>query len=821
MDPRDTKQTQTFAEIQATEPDLQIDKFLRLLRKYQLKDRQLDDRLDLTVTLKITLVEEFPIRTPDALIQRLKEIYGNLSIRFCQRHWNSAFTSVRQHSDESLENFCFPIARFILEHSYLPSEIYKLIKSQFPWDSWFESSEWRVWTQTDEQDARFVYNIIGRGNFEQDLLIETIPAEPFDSPNYDRLLGTILHSTGLCRNQQEQQALQVLSTIPMDVRPAVAWQRMAQILYDAAIQSGREEAESLFLQVVAEAMELFPDDEDFPYLKNAFLLETLPAFASKEKIIKALKEHPEHETQLFLLAKCYLQLDLFEQAYSVLKYLCDDQPVNLKYYSYLTRALNGVLSRPVEVTQKPAYLERMLLQLQLDIYDLVEAPEPLKSDPDIKALKHYADSASRRHLQDGSEPTPYPQDVKAAMEMAKDDKVRIFLFWQYQLTFLTVTDLQEIHDLILDYFEEFPDAFEAVYAAAGLYYGQDRYEQAYELYDRARQLNPQYAYTYQGMARSALHLGEHEKCIAASRVFQHAKKYDREGYYCMGKSYFDNNEYQKAYACFHWMVQLEGGKPSPHDQYIFMLSLRDFLREQEEADRLDYLEAVDDALQVFDSFPKGKEFKENTDGIWSLVYAGEICEIVGHIEKGLEYINPVIDFFYNRNIIAHKAQAALKTRLLVQLHRYGEAFEFLKGHLNDLQNGKDFEQEIAFFEPILKQIEEKRKNASELNRKLHDLINKSANSPAEWRHVYQQLMLKARMEKDYPVMLAAGTHYFEFYNVPDEDDVFMAFWLADAFTHTGSPQEAKVHWKRCLEAGKSFSQKYPNLITMAGMKLNA
>ncbi|PIB34360.1 hypothetical protein BFP72_02445 [Reichenbachiella sp. 5M10] len=807
------------AELQHTDPDQEIDTFVKLLCQYQVKIKGQDKGARPTEGLRAAIMID-AIHTPDQLIHQMHTVYSDLTIRFDFAQWEALVQNVIKHAEGNLQSYCLPIAQFLQGHSFLLSDVFLLIRKSFPWDKWYDSPDWRVWCQEDQQTTRFVREVLEQGNLELDLLIQSIPTEGWESKGMDDLLEIILHGSVLCRQGQDQESFQMLSRTPAETRPVVVWQRMMELVYRASVTYGVEHAQALFPQVMAEAMIYYPEDEGLLFLQNSFRFETRPTFETKEEIIKTLKNHPEHERQMFLLGRCYLRTNQNQQAYKLLQQLADRHPLNLDYASYAARALDAVLSQPVDQADKRVYLERMLQQLELEIYELIEIPDSLADDPDIMALKHYAYSASRRHMQGGHEPTYYPQDTKKAMEMAQDGDVQVFLYWKYRSTFGTLDDLLEIHDLVLDYFEEFPERYETAFAAGELHLAQGNNEQAYACYDMSSQLNPEYIFNYLGKARAALRMGDHEKCLAAGRVYVHSMNYWRQGHYCIGKSYFDHKEYKEAYGSFKWMVQLEGGKPSIHDQYLLVASLRNFLLELPEADRLSYISSIDEGLQLFDDLPKQEEFVENNEGSGAYLYASEICEMAGYAERGLQYIDQVVHYWHGKNIMVNKEQAWVKVRLLRLLNRYHEAHAFLEEHINDLKHLGEKPEEIAHFEPLLAEIAKQLESETELSGKLRSLIRQSAEDPARWRATYQQMMFHAMMSKEFPVMLATGTRYFELYQEPGEDDVFMAFWLADAHVKTENPEKAKAYWKRCLEAGALFPYKYGNLISMAQMKLN-
>ncbi|MEH0152831.1 tetratricopeptide repeat protein [Limibacter armeniacum] len=805
-------------EIQTVEPDNHIHEFLSLLDQYRLTIKELT--LESTVVKpKAPTPNDALIQTPQQLIARFTEIYDCLDTRFDLCVWQAAVKSLKENTNTGLQVFCIHIIEFLLDHCYLTSDTFQLLNHSFPFDSLFETSEWNELEKNTEKSYAFVKSILNKGNFEQDLLIETIPVERYVSEQFDAYLATILHSSGLLRNGQNQQALQVLSSIPAENRPLVVWQRIIQVFYKASMLEGNERAKEIFPQFMDNALAYFPNDDHLLYLQGAFRLETRPTQESKTVLITLLKKHPQQDKLLFLLGRCYLNLKQYENAYAIFKRLVEIYPINLEYVSFSTLALDGVLSQPILVDHhldlKGNYIKRMLLQLELYIHDLIEVPEELEKDPDIEALKMYAD------LQDDQQDKGLDISLTNALHITQDKNVKLFLFNKLMDCYPNFDDILGVKDLILSFLEAYPNEFPTVYAAAGLYYAQGNYEEAYDFYDRASQLNPQHIYTFQGMARSALHMEEYDKAIAASRVFQYERKYDRSGYYCMGKSYYNMGVYDKAYECFKWMVQLVRPQPSPHDQYVFVASLSKYLSQLDEEGRKAFEHEIENAISLFESLGKDEDFDESNEGRWAYLHTAMLCEYVAMHENGLETVNHTISLWQQDNISIPIEAASLKARLLGSLFRFEEAKDFLNTHLEYLQQEPVDKEQIEEIIQMLNHINEQQEEDSELSRKLRVLMQKSDADPAEWRHVYVQLMYKAMMGKEHKVMIKAGLHYFSHYLSSDPDDIFMAFWTGNTYKELGDWETAKPYFERCLAMGELFPGESPNLVTMAGMTLRS
>ncbi|MCX2681965.1 tetratricopeptide repeat protein [Galbibacter sp. EGI 63066] len=838
---------QLHEQIKDLDFDYESNRFLELLSRYRQVYKEINypsEGLHALLKKTVELPEEKKILDPEQLIARFLEIYEKLDTRFDIRYWQSVIESDRKNSAIKTEEYCMPIAGFLMEHSYLKSDVFFLLKKAYPFDHLFQSPAWKVLMRNNEKKYVFIERIMNGGNFEQDLLIDTLPIHTYASEQLasfldagkdkddflqpisdasrqlDDLMGAILHSSILQRDGKDQVALQVLNNIPFEKRPLIAWQRMMQILYKAAILQGVEEPKEIFPKAMAEALRFFSDDEHLLYLQAAFRLETRPVNEAKEDLVMLLKKHPQQDKLLFLLGKCYFKLEKYKTAYTIFKHISELYPLNLEYASFIARSLDGILSQPIVAGKQEVYVERMLLQLEMEIYDLIAVPDELNSDPDIRALKNYAESTSEAITDKDSNFIDKVNKVQSILDEARTPKVRNFLINRLLKLYPTYDDLANDKDRLLHFYEEFPEIYDTSHALAGAYMGEEDYEKALSFYEKAKDLNGN-IYVYQGIARAALHLEQYDKSIAASRVFQQARRYDRTGFYCMGKSYFNMEEYLHAYENFKWMVQIVRPQPSAHDQYVFMASLSKFMgqKEQEGMQTTSFKGEIEKALELFDSFKRPNGFEESKDGQWAVFHAAKLCEYALLYEKGLLYVNELMAIWYAAGFYNLRGADLLKGRLLMVTLRFDEAQSFLQSNIEYLEQSDAGQEQIDENIELLGRVKEQLAKDSELSGKLRFLIQKSAEDPDHWRHVYVQLVQKAMMTKEHQVMITAGLQYFSLYDFPHADDIFMAYWTANAYKETNQWDKAKPYFERCVALGEQFPGQSPNLVAMAGLKL--
>ncbi|MCW9708720.1 tetratricopeptide repeat protein [Fodinibius salsisoli] len=763
------------------------------------------------------------IQTPGQLVARFTEIYQQLETRYDLSYWKSAIKNARENTTSQPGAYCMPIIEFLSGHSLLKSEVFALLKRSFPFVALFRSPEWEDLKANNEKNYPFLESIVDRGNFELDLLIDAIPIYQYEPQKLDFILPTILHATGLQRNGRNKEAFQAIAQIEPENMPLVGWQRLLQILYQSAVLQENEKAKELFVTTMGDAVQRFPNDEELLYLQRAFLFETRPAVENKADLISMIKEHPLQLKLLFLLGKCCLDLKEFNAGHVIFKKLSEINPTNLEYAAYVTLSLNGILSRSVKGHAKEegpkAYYKRMLQQLELDIFDLVEVPKEHIDDPDIKALKIYAHSASRAQYNGSHEPGDLPETLHNALSLATNKEVRVFLIDKLMVHYPNLDDLLEAKEMVLRFYKEFPDAHPTVFAMAGIYMAENNYEQALSFYEKARDLNPQNIYACQGVARAALHLQQYDKSIEASRIFQHERRYDRAGFYCMGKSYFDMGEYDKAYTNFKWMVQLIRPQPSAHDQYVFMASLGKHVAQLDKKAQksLFWKREIEEALQLFDSLKK-EGLGDSKQGRWAVFHAAKLCEHIAKFEKGLEYLNLVIDMWRSAGIYNLGDAATLKTRFLMMLLRMDEAKDFLQNYISYLEREQIDQEYLKTCQSLMAELEQQYvEEDDEYMKELRALVLNAATEPHRWRPEFVELMRKAMMAQAHPQMVFIGERYFQQYGTqPDEDDIFMSFWTAKAYKEFERWENAKPHFQNCLDLGAYYPKKYYNLITMAG-----
>lgn len=765
-------------------------------------------------------------QTPEQLINYFTEIYGNLATRFNILYWKSALANAKTHSIVETEAYCLPIVHFLSEHSFVKSDVLLELKKSFPILKFFETEEWDQLRST-EVNYGYVEFLINVGNVELDLQIDALLEHAYTSGQIDSILSLLARSMRLVREKDFAGAFNVLSgNIPEEAKPLLMKQREANLLFAAVVLAKQEEARGHFTNVLNQSLQRFPGDAHLLYLRAAFLFHSLSADEALEEIIATLKIDPTNKKCFFLLGKAYLTLDLNQGAYEIFQHISEFEPLNLEYVACQAIALQKVLEEQRQIAapglNKAAYMEQVFQLIDINLYEEIqEIPESLPEDSDLIALRLYAKVCEHHYYEDRRDFA----ELYKALEIAEMPELVLRLV-RKQISFHpTFAEIAQQKEFLLKYLPVFPDD-DVINFHMGSYYLQaEEYPEALEYYQKANRINPENMDTYLGVARAAEYLKEYQMAIDHIRVYLEAHNYDPVGYEILARCAINIQNYLLAYRSYRWIVQIRT-QVTPMDQFYLVNTLAAYTRNTSInlAKNNLFMEDLHEVILLFESLPKGEEFRQHPNGRVAYFWAAVLCNFAKMEEKGLEFANEAIKISADMGVKNLEDIAKYKAGFLMELGRYQENIQFLLPYVAYLQ--KNLPQEkfnifnlgfyIAASYEKLEQIDEAYQWRMLNIERYYEI---EAHDKA-WLEDYIINFFDQCLNRDNLAQIKeVGNLYLLAIEEPFHNHIYVCYWLADSYAKEGNITASTEFFQKAITYGSQFPEDYQDMVESAKSKL--
>ena len=561
------------------------------------------------------LDEEEIYQTPEQLISRFTFIYDNLATRYNLLYWKSAIANAKLHTTVSLQEYCFPIIDFLASHRFLKTDVLTEFRKSFPLASLFSTEEWKA-AEKENEMYPYIKFLVARGNIELDLHIDDLLTYNFTSDQLEAILIRLAVSLNFARQNDLPRAYNVLiENIPDEAKPLLVKQRELNILFRLALIEEQEETKSYFTDALDQALKRFPGDEHLVFLRASYLFRTASAEEARKALIEILRVSPANDKCFFLLGKCYLKLDLLNEADIIFRNLISRAPLNVEYWAQSAVATQRLLKEQSQNDSlnkdKAYYINRITQLVDLNLYEEINELSPdFPADPDIKALQLYAAACEKYYFEGLREIALLDEAVDYAR--SPDIILRIV---RKQLEFHpNFGDVARIKDYIFKHLALFPDDDQLNFKAGSYYLLLEDYAKAWKHYNKAHEANPHNLDVYLGLARAAEYLEDYQLAKENILHYQHAHNYDPVGYEILTRCSYNMQDYYTCVRSSWWLMSIKDPKNvSTEDQFFLVNALYNFVRnfptDLENCPGL--LLDIQEVILLFDSLPKETEFLQH------------------------------------------------------------------------------------------------------------------------------------------------------------------------------------------------------------------
>lgn len=815
--------------------EIDIEPILTFIQAYQRLIQQVEDStthsliIDWDSGIQQALPYDSYCDSPEKLVGYFTEIYDNPTIRFNSLFWKSAINAAVTDDSENLQLYCKPIADFLLQRPYIKSEIVRLIANSFPFGDFFPQRK-----ESDE-DTEFwntygyVYNLLRRGNLELELVADAVNTGQFTSPQLDDIYNRLLYSTRYFRENQNARAFNILTEgIPANIKPVLVWHREVNILYKAVVIEKEEKINGLFTATLNQALEAFPNDPHMLYMRAKYLYHTLSAQEFLTEITTTLKLIPEHPKCLALLGDCYLKLGIARAALIIFENLKKLYPLNMEYVTSTARAsrqyINFCINEHDPKENSTAYYINIITSLcDLKMFEDIAtfSKEAPLEDPNIQALLMYA-KVQEQLIFEGIKDKQLLLD---ALACAQDKEIIRKIKELYLKGLPNWSDIQNEKEFISTYYQENPTDAMATYQMAMYHFSLDDYEPAYQLFEAAKNADPNKHENYYNLARSASYCGNHVKAIEYIKTYLLYNKYNLAGNECLCDWTYGINDYRQSHLNARWLLSL-CNQSEFKAKYFFYLTTSLSLYLTEINGFENNIEYVKETLDLFDQYPKPENYWSDEYGSKAMYWAVKLSHSIGYFERSVNYINVIVKNAKEYTWSLKKlCLLELLPQCLYHLCRYEETIERVVPATFELleKNQTDADARTAAF-----YISFAYQQLERLNDRLHwasicvNCYTDVTDPPIEWlkTYLYDNFIDAFQFElRDHAIHL--GLAYLALIKAPCAQHILYTHYLALTYEQNNNPEAAFNMHKKCIEYGNMFPNEFQEEIAISQDFINS
>lgn len=775
----------------------------------------------------ITITEEFReivkdfkteegYNSPEKLIQHFDVLYDNPRTRFNYVLWKSAIDSLQIFDNEKLEEYVKPIADFLITKHFLKSDVLHLIAKTVPFGEFFSK------VRNEENEAfwkqyQFVQTILVSGNLQIDLHGDAINTGQFSSTELDDIFRRIIWSSQFYGNNLFSQAFHVLNDgMYHNAKPLIIWQRELNILYKAIFIEKKDNAIDYFLHTLNNASAVFPDDEQLIYMRCKFLFHFCEPEIFKYQIISTLKRIPGHEKALFLLGKCYMQLNNSKAALVIFENLEKINPSNMQYFTAAAVARREYIDfylkdHSTKNKDKQNYIAIINTLIDNGMFDevflfLAEVPE---EDNDSAALLVYAKDVENYSATGQKD----KKELKRALTLTSDKEIIRKIKEHY------VKDLSNsIHekDFIRDFYYEYPNDYMANNQMGAVCFLEENFENAYNFFLKAKEIEPDNINNYFNLAQAAKMVDKHLEAIEYITIYLKYNKYSVAANEIYCDCSFVLKDYKNTYNNAKWLLNICSNEElDPKYFFYFTTSLWYYINESEY--RYHNLGYINSMLEVYDQYPKPTTFWSNDNGSMSMYWAAKICHTIGNYKKGVEYLECILESVKEYNwLLMENCKFELLPECLIALEEYEKLLQLLENPtLKVLEKG--------IYDPSIRTCcvyisyaySELGNNEKRMKWALHSVncFMQMNDPPIDWVGNYLLKNLETCLELEINTyIIPIGKAYLEFITTPQKEHVWVTEILANFYSENGEEKEALKYHQMCFEFAEIFIKEQNELL---------
>jgi len=246
----------------------------------------------------------------------------------------------------------------------------------------------------------------------------------------------------------------------------------------------------------------------------------------------------------FNLAQLYYKVNKWDEAISLMKEILQEEPQELKFYIFLGKILIqkkefAYAEAVIEMGQKIEPENYELLMLKGEVY--------LQQNQFKEALNYFKKAITKKP----KDPRGYINITNLFLKLNQPKNAEFML--KQGLKF--VGDDAELYFLLGDTVGHFPE----------------RFEEAVEYYNKAKDLNPQLGFTHLKLAKEFISMGELDK--AFDEINKHLKDYENDvaGYELLGYIYIQNGLFKEALAAYEKILSLKGNQDKNAENILEIL----------------------------------------------------------------------------------------------------------------------------------------------------------------------------------------------------------------------------------------------------------
>ncbi|GGF21402.1 tetratricopeptide repeat protein [Flavobacterium limi] len=766
--------------------------------------------------------------TPEGLIRYFEILYDNPATRFNKFLWKAVLDSLKAFRGNELENYLQPAADFLNAKPFLKSDVLFLIDDTFPFGFFFPK------TKNEEnkefwQQYGFVHHLLSAGNLELDLHADVINTGQFSGSQLDDIYKRLMNSSNYYRNNLLPQAFNALSDgLPAEIKPLLIWQRELNILYKAVFVEKVENITDIFQNTLHSALTAFPDDEQLLYIRAKFFSHFYEPEQFKEKIIETLKLIPNHAKCLFLLGKCYLQLESPRAALIIFENLKKINPLNMQYVTSAAIASRKYIDFCISEhdpkdNHKQYYVNIISTLIEKEMFDEVRvfADEAPKQDGDIRALLLYSNDVET-FLVTGEK---NKEELIEALSLTKDKEIIRKIKEHYLHDLLYFSEIQSEKDFIFEYYRENPNDSMANYQMGMFYFADNNHEKAYDFLLKAKEINPDKISNYYNLARVTSILGIHSEALEYANIYLLYNKYNVivNEIYC--DCTYSLQQYRNAHNGAKWLLSIcRNNEFDPKYFFYFTTSLSYYMDKIEtEHHNAAY---VNDMLELYDKYPKPDSFWTNDNGSRSMYWAANLCYKTGNYDKGLDYLQCILENVKEYNWpLLEKCKFQLLPECLHGLQQYEKLIHLLEMPTLEVLQKQPDDPSVrlsCFYISYAYSVQGNDEKKMQWALSCIKCYLQMDNPPVDWLANNLLVNFQACLEKNMKSYLVAfGTIYLDFIKTPQPGHVWLTHHFANFYLEEGNQYEALKYHKMCIEFGWMFPDEWKELIDNSQDFINA
>ncbi|RZJ49062.1 MAG: hypothetical protein EOO44_18965, partial [Flavobacterium sp.] len=380
---------------------------------------------------------------------------------------------------------------------------------------------------------------------------------------------------------------------------------------------------------------------------------------------------------------------------------------------------------------------------------------------------------------------------------------------------LTIEQIKEEKDFILNYYNENVDNAKANYQLAMFYYSENDAENAYHFFLRSKEINPANIETYYFLARTSYFLAKNEEAITYIRIYLLRHKYNFHANQIYCDAAYAAGQYKNAHEAAKW--QLKTCSSKEYNNITFFYYTTGLSKHLSQFGQQYYnLQHVNQMLELYDEYKKPDNFWTDDNGSMSMYWAGYLCYQIGHFEKGIEYAQCILENAKEYNWMLQEKCLELLTLCLQGLQQYERLIELTEPLIVKVLEKKPYDfsaSQSAFYLSYAYFENNDHENRMKWALTATYCFMQAENPDLNWAETYLINNFSDCMEfgvENYIVPF--GKAYLEIVKKPAPNHIWVAYIIGSTYYLKGEENESMRYFRLCLEFGTLFPGTYPEQI---------